>query len=205
VWTILGRTNDAAAVSPRRRALAELVESNGLVGDDAAYPVFIRNERRAGGVVAPWIRRDDPDRAWRHDTRELGWWARWIATECDDRRAWLASQPQMPAPWAIVAAAVVDAPITPGWQRLDAGGPHLLAHALAEGVVPPPWLGGHPPRDDIDWNNAPDDRDRWAWWVFATFEDAASWRRYLARWPPPPAWQAALDEQLLEHLCRDGA
>jgi hypothetical protein len=38
--------------------------------------------------------------------------------------------------------------------------------------------------------------------VFDTFEDLASWRAYLARWPAPPAWRAALEEQAFPYLER---
>jgi hypothetical protein len=76
---------------------------------------------------------------------------------------------------------------------LTGGAEHLIPLMVAHGALPPPWLGGHPPRDVIRYDDdAADDIDRWAWWLFATFDDRASWRSYLARWPPPPPWQAAV-------------
>ena len=48
---------------------------------------------------------------------------------------------------------------------------------------------GHADRYD---DSRADDVDRWAWWLFATLDDPASWHAYLTRRPPPPAWQATL-------------
>ncbi|MBA2542851.1 MAG: hypothetical protein H0V17_24610, partial [Deltaproteobacteria bacterium] len=52
------------------------VEDEQLVGDDVAYPVWVRNWLRDGGIAAPWVRprgSDDPQLALRHNARELGW------------------------------------------------------------------------------------------------------------------------------------
>lgn len=188
--------------SPAHAALLAQIEAAGLVGDDVAYPVFLRNALREGGMTVPWTwpGSDDPAAAWRYSTREVGWWARWLATECADRAAWLAAQPAPPAPWATVVAAVRAGTADVSWATLDGGAARLIPATVAHAALPPPWLGGHPPSDEIEWHENADDRDRWAWWVHDTFEDATSWRAYLERWPPPPAWQAALAENLFSYL-----
>lgn len=71
------------------------------------------------------------------------------------------------------------------------------------GTLPPPWLGNHPPIIEISWDDTADDRDRWAWWVLDTFDDAATWRGYLERWPPPVEWRDALDASLFPELISD--
>jgi hypothetical protein len=172
------------------------VDALGLVGDDVAYPVFLRNAQREGGVSAPWTWRvaaRSPADAWRYLTREIGWWARWLATECADRAAWLDAQPSPPDVWSSVVAAVRAHHVDPAWATRTTGAEQLISLTVAHGALPPPWLGGHPPRAEIVYeDDQADDVDRWAWWVFATFDDPASWRGYLRRWPPPAAWQAAM-------------
>jgi hypothetical protein len=172
------------------------VDALGLVGDDVAYPVFVRNAQREGGMTAPWtwhVAAGSLADGWRYQTREIAWWARWLAAGCADRTAWLDAQPAPSGAWSPVVAAVRAGRAGPAWGTLTAGVEQLIPLMVAHGALPPPWLGGHPPRDAIvhDIDRA-DDVDRWAWWLFATIDDPASWRGYLARWPPPPAWQAAL-------------
>ncbi len=180
------------------------VEAEGLTGDDAAYPAFVRNALAREGMTAPWTWKgaaDGPDSTLRYSARELGWWARWMAQECRDVAAYLAAQPSPSPEWADVAAAIAareDAP----WLTLTGGARALLPSMVRHGALPPPWLGGHPPIDDVDWEDDADDRHRWAWWVFETFEDSASWRAYLERWPPPPAWRDKLHGVLFPSLTR---
>jgi hypothetical protein len=168
----------------------------GLVGDDVAYPVFLRNARREGGITAPWTWRvaaESPAKGWRYLTREIGWWARWFATECADRTAWLDAQPAPPDAWAPVVTALRARHADAAWVTRTGGAERLIAMTVAHGALPPPWLGGHPPRAAIVYDESKaDDIDRWAWWLFAMFDDPASWRGYLARWPPPAAWQTAV-------------
>ena len=185
------------------------VEALGLVGDDVAYPVFVRNLERKGGMPAPWTRRvarDSPDKGWRYQTREMAWWARWFATECVDRAAWLDAQPAPRDTWAPVVAALRVRRSDLGWATITGGADQLIPLAAAHGALPPPWCGGHAPRDEITYeDDQADDIDRWAWWLFAAIDDPASLRGYLARWKPPPAWQAALARapyDQLEHALR---
>lgn len=181
------------------------IDPLGLVGDDVAYPVYVRNAQRDGGMTAPWRWRgaESPAKGWRYLTREIGWWARWLATECADRTAWLDAQPAPPEAWSPVVAAVRGRRADPAWTSLTGGAERLIPLTVVHGALPPPWLGGHPPRDAIVHDDSQaDDVDRWAWWLFATFDDPASWCSYLARWPPPPAWQTAVARDPYRELDR---
>jgi hypothetical protein len=179
----------------------------GLVGDDVAYPVFVRNAERDGGLTAPWTWRvatGSPANGWRYLTREIGWWTRWLATECADRIAWLDAQPAPPAAWSPVVSALRARRTDAAWTALTGGAEHLIPLMVAHGALPPPWLGGHPPRDAIVYDDGQaDDVDRWAWWLFATLDDPTSWRGYLARWPPPTAWQTPLARAPYRELDRE--
>jgi hypothetical protein len=194
--------DDDGQLSP---AVAAQIEAAGLVGDDVAYPTFVRNAEREGGMTAPWTWRvadEGPDPAFRYCVRELGWWTRWLVSACGDRAAWLAAQPPAPAAWAALLPAVLgteDRNVGP-WRDLGAGSAVLVRAMLVHGALPPPWLGAHPPLEALDWNDDANNRDRWAWWVFDTFEDIASWRAYLDRWPPPADWEQALRETLFPEL-----
>lgn len=185
-----------------------------LVTDDAAYPVFVRNARAAnpaGHLPAPWAGRGDPDpkSALRYSARELGWWARWLFEERIDFSSYLTTQPPPPAAWQPIVASISSRPATAApapstlWRTLDGGAASLLPAMVQLGALPPPWLGDHPPIADIEWEDDSDDRHRWAWWVFDTFEDTASWRAYLERWPPPPAWRDALQGYLFTNLSEE--
>ena len=182
------------------------VSALGLEGDDVAYPVFVRNARREGGMTAPWtwsVAAESPANGWRYLTREIGWWARWLVTECADRTAWLDAQPAPPDAWAPVVAALRARRADPAWATLTAGAERLIPLAAVHGALPPPWLGGHPPRDSIVYDDGQaDDVDRWAWWLFGTLDDPTSWRGYLARWPPAPAWQTAIARNPYRELDR---
>ena len=105
-----------------------------------------------------------------------------------------------------MATAVRARRADPAWATLTGGAERLIPLAAAHGALPPPWLGGHPARDAIVYDDSQaDDVDRWVWWLFATLDDPTSWRGYLARWPPPPAWQATLARhpfRELEHTLR---
>lgn len=184
------------------------VDALGLVGDDVAYAVYVRNAGRDGGMTAPWTWRvaaESPAMAWRYVSREVGWWARWLATECADRAAWLDAQPAPPEAWASVAAAVRGGRAAPAWTDVIGGAERLIPLTVLHGALPPPWLGDHPPRDEIVYDDAAaNDIDRWAWWLFDTIEDPASWRGYLARWPPTPAWEAAVARNPYRALDRAG-
>lgn len=186
-----------AAAHPRGAPAIDLaqVDALGLLGNDVAYPVFIRILESTRGMTAPWTWSvaTSPAKGWRYLPRQIGWWARWLATECVDRAAWFDAQASPPKKWATVVAAVRAYRAEPAWATCTGGAETLIPLAVAHGALPPPWLGGHPPRDKVSYELAQaDDIDHWAWWAFATFEDPASWRAYLARWPPPPEWQAAL-------------
>lgn len=187
------------------------VEAEGLTGDDVAYPVFVRNALAAGGMTAPWTWRgavDTPDSAMRYSPRELGWWARWLAQECktrEEREAHLAAQATPPpAEWQPVVAAIralwASGERPRGWADLTSGGRALVPAMVIHGELPPPWVGDHPPIAEVEWEEDSDDRHRWAWWVFETFEDKASWFGYLARWPLPPRWRRALEEVSFPYL-----
>lgn len=185
-----------------------------LVIDDAAYPVFVRNARAAnptGHLPAPWADDDEstPESALRYSARELGWWARWLFEERIDFSAYLATQPSPPEAWQPVVESISSQPSSAApvsstlWRTLDGGAVSLLPAMVQLGALPPPWLGDHPPIADIEWEDDSDDRHRWAWWVFDTFEDTASWRAYLERWPPPPAWRDALQGYLFTNLSEE--
>lgn len=186
------------------------VEAEGLTGDDVAYPVFVRNALAAGGMTAPWTWRgavDTPDSAMRYSPRELGWWARWLAQGCatrEEREAHLAAQAPPPAEWQPVVAELramwASGAAPPAWADLTSGGRALVPAMVFHGELPPPWTGDHPPIQDVEWEEDSDDRHRWAWWVFETFEDKASWFAYLARWPQPPKWRRALDAVSFPYL-----
>jgi hypothetical protein len=184
-----------------------------LIADDAAYPVFVRNAlAKSGGtghLPAPWAARGaaTPEDALRYSSRELGWWARWLHDSGVDFATYLATQPPAPEAWEEAVRGVSFWSTSPGsslgislWKTLDGGAVSLIPVMVRLGALPPPWLGGHPPIADIEWEEDSDDRHRWAWWVFDTFEDAASWRAYLERWPPPPAWRDALKGYLFPTL-----
>lgn len=193
-----------------------------LVIDDAAYPVFVRNARAqhpSGHLPAPWADRgeSEPESALRYSARELGWWARWLFEERIDFSSYLTTQPPPPEAWKEIVASISAQPLSPPasspssaasppstlWRTLD-GGPTSLIPAMVQlGALPPPWLGGHPPIADIEWEEDSDDRHRWAWWVFDTFEDVGSWRAYLDRWPPPPEWRDALQGYLFTSLSEE--
>ncbi len=173
------------------------VEEEGLVAEDAAYPVFIRNSLSGEGMTVPWDVRETPHDALRYSPRQLGWWARWLATECPDRRAYLDVQPPPREEWAnIERSARTGVAAVP----YETGGIEAIVCTLAAtGTLPPAWTAGHEPRGSIAYDETADGRDYWLWWVTDTFEDAASWRRYLAAWPPAPAsWVEAFAEHYLE-------
>ncbi|HET9621622.1 MAG TPA: hypothetical protein VFP84_09665, partial [Kofleriaceae bacterium] len=183
-----------------RRAGVELdlatCDAFGLVATDVAYATFVRNAMRSGGMAAPWTRLGvggSPRDAWRHNAREVGWWARWLANDCRDRAAWFAAQPAPPDAWAAVVADVRARRAARLWDRLDAGADRMIVATVALGEPPPPWLADHPPRAKIEFDaERADDVDRWTWWLRAAFDDAASWRAYVARWEAPAVWRAAL-------------
>ena len=186
-----------------------------LIADDAAYPVFVRNALASSGgtghLPAPWAWRNAPDPAdaLRYSVRELGWWARWLFEQRLDFAAYLTTQPPPPPAWEKVVAQISflsDPSAPPGievWRTLDGGADSLIPAMVHLGTLPPPWTGAHSPIADIDWDDDVDDRHRWAWWVFDTFEDAGTWRAYLERWPPPPAWRDALHGYLFSNLSED--
>jgi hypothetical protein len=186
------------------------VEAEGLTGDDVAYPVFVRNELASGGMRAPWARKgamDTPDSAMRYSPRELGWWARWLARDCktaEEREAHLAVQPPPPPAWAPVLDAIRERWAQGGtprvWNELTGGALALVPAMVIHGELPPPWAGDAPPLAAVEWEEDSDDRHRWAWWVFETFEDKTSWLGYLERWPPSPRWKRALDEVSFPYL-----
>jgi hypothetical protein len=161
-----------------------------LVDDDVAYPVFVRNAERDGGMQPPWTWRGDgtPSSRLRYASRELGWWSRWLATECPDREAYFDEQVEPPAEWSRVAVSGRLGIANPAWEV--GGAEALVATLAATGTLPPPWIAGHAPPLTINYDlDAADDRDRWMWWAGEMFEDHASWIAYLARWAaPPPAW-----------------
>ncbi len=170
-----------------------LVETEGLTADDAAYPVFVRNALREGGMGVPWGWRDQtPRTVLRYSARELAWWARWMVTECPDRDGFLDEHETAPSGWVEIdhsaRTGVATIPIETG------GIEALICTLVATGTLPPPWLAGHEPRGSVEYGDLADDRDYWSWWVGSTFDDRASWERYIAPWPPTPAWQRFLDD-----------
>jgi hypothetical protein len=197
----LAKANPRGALALDRAQVAAL----GLVDDAVAYRTHIRNIERAGGMKAPWTWRvfaDSPAGIWRHLTREIGWWARWLANDCADRDAWLDAQPAPPAAWSPVVAAVRARRADASWSSVTGGAERLIPLTVAFGALPPPWLGGRLPRNTFEYDDTKaDDVERWMWWLFATFDDAASWRSYLARWPPP-RWQAVLARHPYNELDR---
>lgn len=175
------------------------VDDEGLIAEDAAYQVFVRNSLRGDGMTVPWESvRETPYNALRYSPRELGWWARWLATECPDRAAYLATQPPPREDWAnIERSARTGVAVVP----YETGGLEAIVCTLvATGTLPPAWTAGHEPRGSISYDDEKaDDRDYWLWWVTDTFEDSSSWRRYLAAWPPAPeSWDTAFAEHYLE-------
>jgi len=169
----------------------ELVETEELTADDAAYPVAVRNA--TDGVAVPWARPNvTPQGALRYSARETGWWARWLVTECPDRGAYLDSQPTPPPAWSRIASSART-----GVAEMADGIEGALCTLAATGVLPPAWLGDKPPRP-IEWAELADERDHWLWWVSDTFDDPASWRAYVAKFSPPsPEWKRALEEDYL--------
>lgn len=181
--------------------LAALVAAEGLTADDAAYPVFVRSELRDGSLPAVWTRWDfDPVEALRYGGRELSFWARWLATECASRRAWLAAQPPAPEAWQLVAEAARTADAGAPWSDPAVGAGPLVVALAARGTLPPPWTAGLTAIDEVDWELTADARHAWAWWVSSTFDDAASFTAYLQPTPPPPVWDAALRQALFPWL-----
>lgn len=196
------------------------LQDQGLIADDAAYPVFVRNHLVDGELPPPWTRPgfgESPELVLRYTSRTVGWWARWLATQCPDRDAYLDRHPA-PDAWSSTVAQLRAGRAT-AWQTLGGGAPSLIAAAALEGLLPPPWTGGHLPLDrDVSWRMAnddeanedadeadtpvADDRDRWHWWVVATFDDPASWHAYLERWPPTEAWREPLTRAPLRGLGR---
>lgn len=171
------------------------VEEEGLIGEDAAYPVFVRNALAAGGLVVPWAsERATPFKALRYSAREFGWWARWLTTECADRAAYLDAQPAAGSEWTNVARSART-----GVPAQTGGVEGMVCILAATGTLPPPWVAGHEPRGPIEYDDSADARDHWLWWVTDTFEDAGSWQRYLAQWPAEPAsWSKAREQHYLE-------
>jgi hypothetical protein len=199
------------------------LKAQGLLAEDAAYPVFVRNQLVGGELAPAWNSfgaSESPENGMRYRTRELGWWARWLGTACADRQAYLDRHPA-PASWAS-SIAQIRAGTSTAWQTLEGGSASLIPAMVLHGLLPPPWTGGHPPlRRDVSWETddqpAPaaaylpivldkpgtDDRDRWIWWVLTTFDDQGSWRAYLERWPPPEAWREPLGMAPFRDLSRE--
>ncbi len=179
-----------------RSSWDDRIEAEGLVDDDIAYPVYVANAMaEPRGMVAPWGWRSDLTlhAALRYYPRELGWWSRWLATECTDRASYLDAQPPVPDEWARVEWSARTGVADPAWAH--GGLEALICTLAATGTLPPPWLGGHEPKSGVDYDSTADDRDRWLWWVNGVFDDGASFQSYLAGWPEaPPAWQKALGQ-----------
>ena len=174
------------------------LEAAGIVGDDAAYPLWLAKCEGKQGVVAPWVGavgppREAVDACFSYDLRELAWWARW----CRDHGeigVWLAGQPPAEGAWRRVAASLVEGrPSATRSSSLD-----LVCELAATGQLAPPWVCGEPPWEDHgSYDDDAGPADKWGWWSFAVFDDAASWQRYLADWEPSPeAWRTELEEHL---------
>jgi len=183
--------DDNAIDQPRTR-WDDRVDDEELTDDDAAYPVFVRNAERNGGMLAPWAWRESevPYNSLRYSARELGWWARWLTTV--DRAAHLDAQPAPRPEWHAIARAARSGEADPAKRDLEG----MVCTLAATGTLPPPWLHGLAPKKRIDYDETGDERDRWLWWVNDTFDDVASWDRYLAPWPMPADWQHAFEEDL---------
>ena len=176
------------------------LEAAGVVGDDAAYKLWTAKCDRGDGVVAPWEQtRGVPDESsvsevLRYSTRELGWWARWCSEQADIS-AWLSGQPPAEGAWERVATCVLQRrrPLVRA-TSLD-----LVCELAATGNLAPPWVCGEAPwGDGGSYGDDAGTADKWGWWSLAVFDDASSWKRYLTGWePPPPDWQAELED----HLC----
>ncbi len=200
--------------------LLATVKEHGLLAVDAAYPAFVRNQVVNGDLPPPW-RSYGPEKTLRYAARELGWWARWLGTECPDLLAYLDRHPPPPS-WASITAQL-RAGTSTAWQTLEGGSASLIPAMVQHGMLPPPWTGGHPPLGrDISFeaaDDAPqpvarsvappgpdtqlaDDRDRWMWWVLPTFDDEESWNAYLERWPPTEAWREPLSTPPLRGIGR---
>jgi hypothetical protein len=204
---LLASLDGVNGADPHERArLSSVVHSEGLTGDDAAYPVFVRNELHEGHLLAPWTRWDfAPAEALRYASRELGFWARWLAEGCGDRSRWLAAQPPAPTAWAPVSEAISTGRAGDPWGDLTRGALPLTVALGGHGGLTPPWLSGHRAFAEIDWELEADSRHGWAWWVSSVFDDAASFRAYLERWPPPPSWDEALRLELFPWLFQQPA
>jgi hypothetical protein len=164
------------------------------VRPDAAWPVYVRNELREGGVRAPWCWRNTRGMAplVNHRTRELSFWGRWCAAERAEGRleAWLQAQPPPPEAWRAVGEALQ--------RQVVPEEPHelwLACSLAAHGEPEPPWAAGiAPPRRG---QRVGDDRERsdlWFKWVLHTFDDAPTYQSYLRRHPASEDWQRQLEE-----------
>jgi hypothetical protein len=177
--------------------LGAQVLAEGLTADDAAYPVYVRNELVGGALPAPWTSDRLPQL--RHGARTLGFWARWVAQAGRDRAAYLAGQPPAPRRWRHVSEAVRTGDPGRPWARLrDRVG--LVVALAATGTIPPPWSAGHPALARVSYDDGADARHAWAWWLHSVFDDRASLAAYLAALPPPPDWDRALREEIIPWL-----
>lgn len=184
------------------QVLRGMLEADGLIADDVAYPAYVRNHLAGGELPPPWQLfggEESLEKCLRYSMRELGWWARWFAADHPDPRGKLMQLEHHAAPphWGPVLEQL-RAGTSTAWRTLheDAG---LISSMALHGSLAPPWTGDHPPLDrPTSWETASsDDRDRWLWWVHRAFDDKNSWRAYLERWPAPPAsWRALIDERL---------
>ena len=66
----------------------------------------------------------------------------------------------------------------------------------AHGWAPAPWALGEPSSSLTESFEEPVSyADAWFTWVMDAFDDASTWRAYLASQPErPPEWERALDE-----------
>jgi hypothetical protein len=173
--------------------------AEGLVGDDVAMGSW---EAKNRDPRAPWATRWHDESfgiAVRYGGRELTFWARWCARQRERGQldAWLRGVPEPAPAWVSMREAVRDGAAPSGWEPASAW-ERLAVLLAAHGEAPPPWILGEPPeslreRYEDDSSYA----DAWCGWVYEAFDDAASWRAYLARHGGVPAqWQQAVERAI---------
>ncbi len=173
-----------------------------------------------------------PAYAMKLNPRATGWWARWMFETKADLEAQLAAHPPNEL-WNEAIELIRQRIDPAWERGCRVGAACLIASMVVHGTLPPPWSREQPPTTpdpdplpDVDGlfgrpppppgapeppalpgasrrAPEPDDRQQWTGWAFETFDDPASWRAYLDRWPPPEEWSVELQKGLLRELNRE--
>lgn len=197
VARVLGGAREDEEVDEVEPGLLAELEAAGLVGDDVGFGAWLALHGEA--PPAPWTAggaEGSPREAVRYGARELDFWARWCATQraSGGLERWLKTVPPAPESWAGLLAAAVSG-VAPATAAEDAFA-RVAVLLAAHGQPPAPWVVGEPPsslREDFEAEEA-GYADAWSVWVLDRFDDAATWRGYLAgQGPRSEAWSEALE------------